>query len=341
MQTVRPLFTALLLCTAPLSCTASLSTATVPAAFDKGIHVFVSEMTEKHGFDAKKLGALMSKAHYRQSIIDAISRPAEAKPWHQYRPIFVTDARARGGLTFWDANEELLQRAEQEYGVPPEIIVAIIGVETRYGQYTGKYPLLDALATLAFGYPKRGAFFRQQLEEALLLMREEAVDPVHFKGSYAGAMGKPQFIPSSYRAYAVDFDGDGRRDLLNNNADVIGSVANYFRRNGWRQGEPITSPAQAVGKAHQRYLKAGMKPSLTIGELRTAGITPSLSLAAETLSSLIRLEAATEDEYWLGLHNFYVITRYNHSNLYAMAVYQLSRRILALRTARKEERVEG
>ena len=309
------------------------ATATKPAGFDAEIETFVLEMSTKHGFDRSWLRQLMRGVEYRQNIIDAISRPAEAKPWSQYRPIFVTPDRAGEGVVFWNNNKALLEQAEKEYGVPPEIIVAIIGVETRYGTHSGKYPVLDSLSTLAFGYPKRAAFFRRQLEEFLLLSREEEIDLQAATGSYAGAMGKPQFIPSSYRSYAVDFDGDGRRDLLQNDADVIGSVAAYFKQHRWRPGDPITSRADVTGDGHQRYLEAGMKPSIAIAELQRAGVQPAQRLPGDALSSLILLEGKGGPEYWLGLHNFYVITRYNHSNLYAMAVYQLSQKISQQRKA--------
>ena len=302
-----------------------------PVAFERLKMEFASEISRNHGLDAGFVQRTMARANYRQSIIDAISRPAERKPWHQYRPIFVTPDRARGGVEFWDANEELLVRAEQTYGVPPEIIVAIIGVETRYGKQTGRYPVLDSLATLAFGYPKRAAFFRKQLEEFLLLSLEENVQPLIAKGSYAGAMGKPQFIPSSYRNYAVDFDGDGRRDLWNSNADVIGSVGAYFQRHGWQPNQPIAAIATGAEEWHDKFSKAGMKPSLRIEELRKEGLKTDVSLAPSMLASVVKLESDRGPEYWIGLNNFYVITRYNHSNLYAMAVYQLSREILKLK----------
>ena len=203
-----------------------------PASYQLGKADFIAEMQANHGFDREQLQLLMDKATYRQAIIDAISRPAEGKSWREYRPIFVTESRSRQGVEFWDANADLLARAEAEYGVPPEIIVAIIGVETRYGQHLGSYPVLDSLSTLAFGYPKRGKFFRGELTEFMLLSREETIDMTSAMGSYAGALGMPQFIPSSYRAYAVDFDADGRRDLWQSSADVIGSVASYFKRHG-------------------------------------------------------------------------------------------------------------
>lgn len=296
------------------------------------MQAFAAEMEQKHGFKKDELETLLTTTEFRDDIIKAITRPAESKPWHEYRPIFLKQGRIDGGVEFWEENEALLEQVEQEYGVPAEIIVAIIGVETRYGKHTGRYRILDSLSTLAFGYPKRAKFFRKELEEFLLLSREEQVDPGQTKGSYAGAMGKPQFISSSYRFYAVDHDGDGRRDLWNSNADVIGSVANYFKRHGWRHGGMITQQVSG-GSGLNSFVDAGMKPSIKVSELLASGLQPVSGKPPEpeALSSLLRLDAGNQDEYWLGLHNFYVITRYNHSNLYAMAVYQLSQEILAAR----------
>lgn len=316
-----------------LSCLILIMASTLSANtdIDQAKGQFIDEMTKKHGFDKQVLEQMMSGIEFRQSIIDAMNRPAEAKPWADYRPIFVTESRAKQGVEFWQENEKLLNAATEKYGVPPEIIVAIIGVETRYGRHTGSYPILDALATLAFGYPKRAKFFRSEMEHYLLLSREENINAVEKKGSYAGAMGKPQFISSSYRSYAVDFDKDGTRDLWNSNADIIGSVANYFKRHGWKRGGPVTMQANGAGKQHQDLVKLGMKPKTTIGALSKRGITTSWTLPDNAVSSLIHLEGKEGDEYWLGLHNFYVITRYNHSNLYAMAVFQLSQKIAELR----------
>ncbi len=321
------------LCSALLAASAHTASllAAVPAGFESGKDAFIAEMKAKHRFNEAHLRALMDKATYRQSIIDAISRPAEGKPWHQYRPIFVTESRSRQGVVFWEENAELLARAEKEYGVPPEIIVAIIGVETRYGKHIGTYPVLDSLSTLGFAYPKRAKFFRRELVEFMLLSREEKVEPLTAVGSYAGALGMPQFIPSSYRAYAVDFDGDGRRDLWHSHADVIGSVAAYFKRHGWSPGQPITTRAHGVERRHADYLKKGMKPVTKVATLRRQGIETEDKVPGSELASLIKLDTTQGAEYWLGLPNFYVITRYNHSNLYAMAVYQLSREILRLR----------
>jgi len=293
------------------------------------METFIAMMSERHGFDRQALERLFQKTRKRQKIIDAITRPAESKPWSEYRPIFVTPARIRDGVAFRREHEGLLARAEETYGVPAPIVAAILGVETRYGRYTGAYRVMDALTTLAFHYPPRQKFFRRELEQFLLLAREEGVDPLTIRGSYAGAMGKPQFIASSYRQYAVDFDGDGRRDLWRNTADAVGSVANYFKRHGWRNGEAITVRA-ALGNPEAAALAGeGIRPRRTVGELRRQGIVPADPLPDHLTAALIRLEGKRGNEYWLGLHNFYVITRYNHSALYAMAVFQLSQEIEA------------
>ena len=330
---MRQLLTTLSLAGLIMATTACATTPELQQDFKR----FAAEMEQKHRIPAAEVQTLLAGTQFRQDIIDAISRPAEAKPWHQYRPIFLKPDRIQGGVRFWQENEALLDRVSREYGVPPEIIVAIIGVETRYGGFTGRHRVLDALTTLAFGYPKRSKFFRSELEQFLLLSREESVDPRSATGSYAGAMGKPQFISSSYRRYAVDGDGDGRRDLWQSNPDIIASVANYFKTHGWRPGEPITLQARPRDTAKlQAFVDAGMKPSIRLQELLANGLQPldkQTDLDPEALSSLIRLDAGDSDEYWLGLHNFYVITRYNHSNLYAMAAYQLSREILAAREA--------
>ncbi|HIP52602.1 MAG TPA: lytic murein transglycosylase B [Chromatiales bacterium] len=303
-----------------------------PPQQKKQIDAFVKEMVKKHHFKRGKLEKLLYNARFQQKIIDAMERPAEAKPWYEYRPIFLTRTRIKGGVEFWNRNKALLESVAKEYGVPPQMIVAIIGVETRYGNHTGKHRILDSLSTLAFGYPKRARFFRKELEEFLLLAKEEKIDPVAAKGSYAGAMGKPQFIASSYRKYAVDYDRDGKRDLWRSNADVIASIANYFKKHGWQRGQPVTMRAQKVTKDHQKFVEAGMKPTIPTAELLAAGVRTAETLPAKTLVSLIELESAKgRKEYWVGLPNFYAITRYNHSNLYAMAAYQLSEEIQALK----------
>lgn len=289
---------------------------------------FIAEMVDKHGFSQQHLQQVFSQASIRSKIIEAISRPAESKPWYEYRPIFLTNKRIRKGVDFIRRHQKPLQRAEAEYGVPPEIITAIIGVESFYGQHKGGYRVIDALSTLAFDYPKRSDFFRSELESFLLMAREEKRDPLTFMGSYAGAMGQPQFISSSFRSYAVDFDGDGHRDLWNNADDIIGSVANYFKRHGWEKGAPIASRATVTGNEFRALLDKGLKPHTSLAKLQQKGITIHDAFDGQQKAALIELTRKNSKEYWVGLQNFYVITRYNHSELYAMAVYQLSREIL-------------
>lgn len=288
---------------------------------------FIEDMRKKHGFAEDDLVNAFSKVDINQKIIDAITRPAEAKPWYQYRPIFLTEKRINGGVEFWKEHDAALSRAYKEYGVNPEIIIAIIGVESLYGKHKGRYSVLESLATLAFNYPKRRSFFRSELEQFLLLAREEHVDPVELKGSYAGAMGKPQFIASSFRSYAVDFDSDGKRDLWEDSDDVIGSVANYFAKHNWRKDQPIASKASVKGSNYKRIVKKGIRPHTPLSVLLKKGITIEDSFPPEENAALIELELENGLEHWVGMDNFYVITRYNHSELYAMAVYQLSKAI--------------
>lgn len=291
------------------------------------IDSFIKDMVKKHRFKAHELHSLFEEARLHQSILDAIARPAESKPWHEYRPIFVNSTRVNGGVRFWDKNDVTLEKAQQTYGVPPEIIVAIIGVETRYGRHTGRYPVLDALATLAFAYPPRSQFFRSELEQYLLMTREERLDPLEQRGSYAGAMGMPQFISSSFRRYAVDFDGDGERNLWSNTKDAIGSVGNYFKKHHWQPGQPIASRVEVRGKRYAALLNNGLKPRWSLKELKQHGVILPKGLPADIKGALIKLDTEDGPEFWVGWKNFYVISRYNHSALYSMAVYQLSERI--------------
>lgn len=286
---------------------------------------FIAELTRDYGFAGEQLVKLFAEAERKQAILDAISRPAEkVKPWKDYRPIFITDSRIARGVDFWREHQDTLARAEQEYGVPAQVIVAIIGVETFYGGNTGNYRVLDALSTLAFDYPPRAPFFRKELREFLMLSREEQVDPLSLKGSYAGAMGMPQFMPSSFRAYAVDFDGDGQINIWSNPVDAIGSVASYFQRHGWQPGEPVASRARVKGEQAEQGLAPGLDPASNVGELRALGWSSSDPLDNELPVTAFRLEGAEGAEYWLGLPNFFVITRYNRSLMYAMAVNQLA-----------------
>lgn len=310
-----------------------------PADYTAGRAALVAQMAARHGFDPAALAGLLAQANYLQSVVDAMERPYERMPWHRYRTLFLTPQRIADGLAYWRANADTLARAQAVYGVSAETIVAIVGVETQYGRRMGDYRVLDALTTLGFAYPKRAEFFRRELESFLLLQREAGLDPLAVKGSYAGAMGKPQFIPSSYRAYAVDFDGDGRRDLWGSDADAIGSVANYFRAHGWRAGEPVAIPVTLALPPRDGTLAgiavaghAPLAPNTTAAALRVAGVDWREPLESATPATLIRFDAEP-DEYWLGLANFYAMTRYNNSNLYAMAVYRLS---LELRARRAE-----
>ena len=295
----------------------------------KAVKSFIKEMVKKHKFNKQQLEKLFSHAKMYDSILEAIARPAEGKPWYQYRPIFVTKRRTQGGIEFWKKNADALARAEKKYGVPAEIIVAIIGVETRYGKHAGTYPVFDSLATLAFGYPPRAKFFKSELEHFLLMAREEGFDARKLLGSYAGAMGMPQFISSSFRRYAIDFDGDGKRDLWNNTTDAIGSVANYFRKHHWKRGQPIVHKVSVdtKGRDHKKLLTKSLKPSHTQLELLLGGVTLPRGINKKSKGKLIKLKKPRKAEYWVAWNNFYVITRYNHSALYSMAVYQLSEKI--------------
>ncbi|NJD08550.1 MAG: lytic murein transglycosylase B [Methylococcaceae bacterium] len=293
---------------------------------------FIQHMVKRHGFERSELEQLFRSVEIQDKVLEAISKPYEAKPWHLYRKLFITEARIQGGVNFWNSNAAALIDAQRRYGVAPEIIVAIIGIETSYGQNTGNYRVIDALATLAFAYPKRAEFFRKELENFLLLSRQENLDPLAPKGSYAGAMGLPQFMPSSYRAFATDFDGDRKRNIWSNPADAIGSVANYFSRNGWASGGAVAYPAAVPKQGYDHLLSKDSMPQHSIARLAGLGVHPLEGApAADTRANLLELEGETGPEFWLTLQNFYAITRYNHSPLYAMAAHQLSREVLARR----------
>ncbi len=291
---------------------------------------FIDEMVNKHEFRRGDLELLFGHAQLLPKVVKAMSAPvASPRPWYQYRPNFLNSRRIGGGVEFWRDNSEALKQAKGTYGVPEEVVTAIIGVETRYGAVTGSYRLLDSLSTLAFDYPRRADFFRQELENFLLLARNEKMDPLSLRGSYAGAMGIPQFMPGSFLRYAVDFDGDGRRNLWGSDADAIGSVANYLQQYGWQPGGPVAVPASVDGAGYQVVLADGAKPQRTVGELKKLGIAPLEPVADSQPAALIALENRDGTEYWLVFNNFYVITRYNHSTHYAMAVFQLGREIAA------------
>ena len=287
---------------------------------------WISETAAEHPLDAAYLKEMIGQAERLDKVLERISAPAEKKlNWAEYRPIFIKDKRVEGGKAFIEQHADLLKAAEITYGVPPEVIAAIIGVETFYGRFRGKDPALSSLVTLAFDYPPRATFFRRELAEFLMLAREESFDPLQITGSYAAAMGMPQFISSSYRAYAVDFDQDGRRDLWDSMADVVGSVANYLNRHGWVRDEPIAERVYPEGDAYKALLSKKLKPLLKRAELQKQGV--HTKMVSENKKTLMELMASDGPQVWVGYQNFYAITRYNHSKLYAMAIYELSQKI--------------
>ena len=298
-------------------------------ALSPDTEAFIGEMVHKHRFDEGALRKLFAQARTLPSIVRAISAPATARPWHEFRARNVDPARINGGVAFWREHSALLGQARERYGVPEEIIVATIGIETLYGRNTGSFRVLEALTTLAFNYPPRAELFRAELEAYLLMAREGGLDPMKARGSYAGAMGIPQFLPSSFRRYAVDFDADGRRDLMSV-ADAIGSVANYYREFGWQPGASVLVPVTVAAADTEALLNSGIKPHLKVAELKRLGVTPAGPVDENAEAALITAETENGPRYWLGLNNFYVITRYNRSINYALAVYELARELRAL-----------
>ncbi|MCK5696708.1 MAG: lytic murein transglycosylase B [Gammaproteobacteria bacterium] len=298
---------------------------------DPQVQQFINEMVSEHSFEKDNLEQLFAHVKIKQKILEAISRPAEkSKAWFEYRQIFLTDKRIKGGVKFWQENIDIINYAEQVYGVSPEIIVAIIGVETYYGRRQGTYRVMDALSTLAFRYPKRSPFFRSELKHFLVMSQEQNFDPLSKTGSYAGAMGMGQFIPSSFQNYAIDFDGDGKKNIWTNNADAIGSVANYFKRHGWKEGQAVTDKLQLSDNNNitmDDRCKRSCKPTLSVEDYKNRGIKGNTSVDDKTNAILLILKQKNSKEYWLAYNNFYAISRYNHSTLYSMAVYQLSQEI--------------
>jgi membrane-bound lytic murein transglycosylase B len=300
-------------------------------AVEQARRAFVDRMAQEHGFDRDSLAQTLDAAEINQRILEAIARPAErVVPWFEYRGIFLTAERIGAGVQFWQDNAASIERISADYGVAPEMIVGIIGVETFFGRIMGRYRVVDALSTLAFAYPPRAKFFSSELEHFLLLTREEGVDVFEPLGSYAGAMGGGQFIPSSYRAYAVDANGDGRRDIWTNWEDVIGSVANYFKKHGWRAGQPVadtaTRPADWSGPEPANRLEL----NATVASLRELGYEFQPEQSGTAPAAVFSFEAdGGGSEYWVGYHNFQVITRYNRSPKYALVAHQLAQAIRA------------
>jgi membrane-bound lytic murein transglycosylase B len=305
----------------------------VPALLRPDMEAFLQGFASRHALPEDELRAVLLQVEIQQGVIRAITTPATSRPWREFRQGLVTRQRIEGGVGFWAEHEALLADARERFGVPEEIVVAIIGVETQYGRNLGSFRVLDALATIAFEIPARAAFFQNELEQFLLLCAQLGLDPLGVRGSFAGAMGMPQFIPSSYRRYAVDFDGDGRVDLWSSPADVIGSVAHYLKAFGWQPDGRIALRASVRQPTRADALvQLGIQPAVSGSELKSNGVVPEQALADDERAALMRYEGARGVEYWLGLQNFYAITRYNRSQNYALAVFQLAQEIAAARS---------
>ncbi len=331
------------------SATLAAPPAQKPYGKREDVQTFIRQMVQQHAFVERELTFLFSRARREPAILAAIAPPKTApmRSWQTYRGRFVNEARAVEGAEFWRRNAAALERAAQEHGVPAEIVVAIIGVETVYGRQMGNWRVIDALSTLAFDYPPRAEFFRGELEQYLLFAREQGLDVFSVKGSFAGAIGIPQFMPGSYRRFAVDFDGDGATDLRTSETDAVGSVANFLAKHGWQRGERVSLPARVAGDAgvtsstsgtsgtsgtFRALVEAGIEPKTPLAELKRYGIETRTDLPLETPVALVELESpGAATEYRLGLQNFYVLTRYNRSVLYASAVYDLAQEIKSKR----------
>lgn len=299
------------------------------------VQSYIDELVADEGFERAALEEIFAQVSIRQDIIAKISKPAETVwTWGRYKKHLVDDDRVRQGVLFWRDHRDTLERAHQTYGVAPEIVLAILGIETRYGRITGNYPVVEALSTLGFGYPPRAKFFRKELTQSLILAREEGKDPKVLMGSYAGAMGYGQFIPSSFRHYAVDFDNDGLRDIWQNPVDAIGSIANYFAKHKWAGTGIVAMQVKYVATHDLIKFDKGIELNSTVGALRQAGMqlsdTQLTQVDDQQSAKLFQLEAqGGKQEFWLAMHDFYVITRYNRSHLYALAVHHLSQELKA------------
>lgn len=328
----------LVLCLSLLFCQLGLASDNVNFAQRPAVKIFMKKMVKKHHFKEANLVKLFKAVKVRHAVVNSITYPLEQRPWYTYERLFVTEWRIREGVNFWKKNQTALNYVEKKYGVPASVIVATIGVETKYGKHTGEYPVIDALTNIAFSHSPRAKFFQSELEEFLLLTREQHLDPLKVMGSYAGAIGQPQFMPSSYRRYAVKYAGHGKIDLSHNEGDIIASIANYYKKFGWQKDEPVAIPASIVGNKYQFFLDK--RNTLKIGSystLRDYGIIPKEALATNQQFKLLELRGYWGNEYWLAFHNFGVIKRYNPSDLYAMAVFQLSHYIADLKEKLKND----
>jgi len=302
----------------------------------KEVKEFVAEMVKKHGFKQKQLTRVLAQAQYQPAIVRAMDQPPESAlgSWQAYRAIFVRPERIEAGTQFWSRHAVALARAADEFGVSEDVIVGIIGVETTFGRNIGTYRVIDALATLAFDYPKRSGYFRVELEHYLVFSRDQGIDPLRVKGSYAGAIGIPQFMPGSYRRFAVDFDGDGQINLATSPADAIGSIGNFLKSHGWVRGQPVAFSAEASGDAWRKLAGSGIVPATRLADLPSYGLKIAADLPGDTLCALIELDSPGQpSDIRVTLQNFFVLTRYNRSNLYAAAVLDLAAEIARARAA--------
>jgi len=335
---VARVFLALLLAASPFAARADDPVTPETYAGRSDVEGFIRDLVTRHAFDAGELEAVFSRARREDGVLAAMqAQPRQLDSWEAYRALFVNERHVKAGLEFWNENRAALARARARYGVPEEIVIAILGVETFYGRNTGRWRVIDALTTLAFDYPPRAQFFRGELENYLLFVRDLEIDVFSVKGSYAGAIGIPQFMPGSYLRYAVDFDGDGTTDLRGNAADAIGSVANFLRGHGWRRGEPVQRRASVSGAGYEALVSSSLLPSSTIGALRAAGVVArGPALPPDMPAMLLRLDTPERPaDFRVGLQNFYVLTRYNRSPFYALSVADLGD---ALRAARRASR---
>jgi membrane-bound lytic murein transglycosylase B len=309
----------------------------------QAIDKFIDEMVEKNDFDREYLQNLFSQIHMDPVVTAKMDKPYEAKPWGTYRNFFLTQDRIDNGVKYWQEHATDLARAEKMHGVPASIIVAIIAVESKYGTEPMKFPVFQTLATFAFNYPKRAPFFTSELEHFLLLSREQAFNPLEIKGSYAGALGIPQFMPKSYRFYAVNLEGAKKADLINNHADAISSIGNYLKKNGWHANQPVAFQVNASEAAMKSIKQEPLKTLYTLNQLRQKGVSWKNALSPNTAATFFTLDYEDQPQAWIGLNNFIVISRYNHNVQYALAVHELSEAIktqrkLALRAEQKAQR---
>ncbi len=319
---------------APAMATKPPAVASPNYAQRQDVREFIDEMVRDYNFDAPSLRRFFSKVRYQPTVVNAMSRPMVEPPkWYEYSPRFLNSARIDAGVTFWRGNAATLDRAQREFGVEPEIVAAIIGVETFYGRNTGNYRVADALTTLAFDYPRRAEFFRDELKQFLLQTRDQRISPLEPKGSYAGAQGLPQFMPGSLREYALDYDDDGTIDLANDVDDAIGSVAHYLARHGWLADDPAMQPAEIDTERREtveRMLDGGISEQRTLDAWQQDGVrAPGIPEApgSDPTGLLMLEEESGEPSYWMVFNNWYVLTRYNRSRLYASAVWKLAQEL--------------